>query len=267
MTKTRTLPAWLLERERYSPPADRDAFVDRTIKAFLSVLAAVRLAGGNEDEGAGPAVKVASAFLLVLLLSLSRNIVFVAFAGTYLLVVLSLQPGERLARVLKTGAAAAAFAFAVLAPSALLGNQAAVVMITAKVFVSVSCVKLLSATTKWSSLTGSLKAFRVPDLFIFVLDIALKYVVLLSELSLKMLFALKLRSVGRNRRKAESLSGIAGTLFLKSQEQAQDLEGAMKCRGFTGEYRLHRKSGVSAANCVAVGIDLLTLISFILLGA
>jgi cobalt/nickel transport system permease protein len=52
-----------------------------------------------------------------------------------------------------------------------------------------------------------------------------------------MLHALKLRSVGRNAGKTASLSGVAGTLFLVSKEMAEEMYGAMECRGFTGEYR------------------------------
>jgi cobalt/nickel transport system permease protein len=52
-----------------------------------------------------------------------------------------------------------------------------------------------------------------------------------------MFYALKLRSVGRNAGKTASISGIAGTLFLKSKEMAEEMYAAMECRGFTGEYR------------------------------
>ena len=36
---------------------------------------------------------------------------------------------------------------------------------------------------------------------------------------------------------ADILTGIAGTLFLKSKEMAEEMYAAMECRGFTGEYR------------------------------
>ena len=52
-----------------------------------------------------------------------------------------------------------------------------------------------------------------------------------------MLYALKLRSVGRNDGKTASLAAVAGTMFLKSKEMAEEMYSAMECRGFTGTYR------------------------------
>jgi cobalt/nickel transport system permease protein len=81
-----------------------------------------------------------------------------------------------------------------------------------------------------------LKIFFIPDIFIFVLDIAIKYILLLGEYTLNMLYALRLRSIGRNNNKYTSLSGIAGTMFTRSREMAEEMHAAMECRGFTGEY-------------------------------
>ena len=68
------------------------------------------------------------------------------------------------------------------------------------------------------------------------LDITLKYIVLLGDVCLDMLTALKLRSVGKNREKGKSLSGVLGVTFLKSREMSEEMYGAMTCRGFEGEY-------------------------------
>jgi cobalt/nickel transport system permease protein len=48
---------------------------------------------------------------------------------------------------------------------------------------------------------------------------------------------LKLRSVGRNKEKYTSVSGVAGTMFIKSKEMSEEMYEAMECRGFTGEYK------------------------------
>ena len=52
-----------------------------------------------------------------------------------------------------------------------------------------------------------------------------------------MLYAVQLKSIGRNREKATSLSGIVGTLFLRSRAMAEEMYAAMICRCFTGSYR------------------------------
>ena len=76
------------------------------------------------------------------------------------------------------------------------------------------------ATASWSEISLALSSIHIPDIFILVLDLAIKYISLLGGLVLDMLYALKLRSVGRNRDKTASLSGVAGTVFLKSKEAA-----------------------------------------------
>jgi cobalt/nickel transport system permease protein len=110
-------------------------------------------------------------------------------------------------------------------------------VIAAKSLISVGFVKLLSLSTPWNDIFGAFHGFRVPGLFILVLDITLKYIMILGGMALEMLQALKLRSIGRNSGKTQSLAGIAGMLFLKSRHLAQEVFWAMECRGFTADYR------------------------------
>ncbi len=233
-----SLPAWLQEDERYVPRSDREAFLDRSILSFLGVLSMARARCGRERGGgrSEPLVRVVCACIAVLLVSLTRSPLFLALAGAGLLVILALQPGERLAAVLKTTFVAGAFTGVVLLPSVFLGRSH-LLMVTAKVMVSVASVKLVSATVEWNALSGAFKRLGAPDLFILVLDITIKYITLLGEFALSMLYALKLRSVGRNDGKTASLAAVAGTMFLKSKEMAEEMYSAMECRGFTGTYR------------------------------
>jgi cobalt/nickel transport system permease protein len=108
--------------------------------------------------------------------------------------------------------------------------------VAGKVFLSVSLVNLLSATTPWNRITEGFKFFHVPDLFILTFDLTLKYIVALGDVSLAMLEALKLRSVGRNRKKGGAVTGVLGVTFLKSRAMSEELYGAMQCRGFEGVY-------------------------------
>jgi cobalt/nickel transport system permease protein len=233
------------------------------------MLSKIRSQGGVREGGIrfNAALKVASTLLLVVLLSLSHSFFFILFAGALILVLLSFQRAELIVRVLKVSLPVAAFTFVILLPSVIWGNSPGVVMITAKVVLSVAAVKLLSATTEWGSVTRALKFFFIPDLFILVLDITVRYIVLLGDFSLAMLYALRLRSVGRNRGKAASLSGIAGTLFLKSREMAEDMYAAMACRCFTGSYRIGNARRLSLVDCIPFAIDGLLLFIFFVAGA
>ena len=69
----------------------------------------------------------------------------------------------------------------------------------------------------------------------------IKYIVLLGEYALQMLYALKLRSVGKNKEKYGSIAGVGGSLFVKSRAMSQTMYQAMECRGFDGEYKITDK--------------------------
>ena len=57
-------------------------------------------------------------------------------------------------------------------------------------------MNILSHTSRWSEISKSLKLLFIPDIFIWIMDITIKYIVLLGEHSINLLYALKLRSIG-----------------------------------------------------------------------
>ncbi len=240
---TTHLPEWLRAHEDYAPRAGREAFIDRSILSFLGVLTMARPRGGMVEPGVRvePVVKILAGFIVILLLSLTRSGLFMTLTAVGLLVLLAGQRGERIAAVLRTSMVAGGFTLLTLLPSVLFGHASSMVMITAKVLISAATVKLIAETSEWATLTGAFKRLGVPDLCLLVLDITLSYITLLGEFALAMLYALRLRSVGSHAAKAASLSGIAGSLFLKSKEMAEEMYAAMECRCFTGEYRVSSK--------------------------
>lgn len=263
------VPAWLLKDEAYLPRADREIFLDRSILSLLAVLSKARSHGGTGEAGrrTEPLVKLVSAFVVLLLVSLTRSPFFLGVAGTGLLAILALQPAGRIAQVLKTTLAAGTFTVLVLLPAVFWGRGGHPAMITVKVLLSVASVKLVSATTVWATVPGAFKRLGVPDLFLLVFEVTLKYIHLLGEFALAMLYALKLRSVGRNPGKAASLSGIAGTLFLKSKEMAEDMYEAMECRGFTGEYLAAGRPSLGLREAALGAATALLAAAFFFLGA
>jgi cobalt/nickel transport system permease protein len=172
-----------------------------------------------------------------------------------------MMKGNEILQILRVSLAVALFTFIILLPSAF-HSYYSITMITPKVFATVMAVSILSRSTQWNAITGALKTFFIPDLFILVLDIAIKYIMLLGEFSLNLLYSLRLRSVGKNDNKYASLSGVAGTLFIKSKEMAEDMYAAMECRGFTGEYRTGRKLGFPFGDLIYLLINALIIFTF-----
>lgn len=261
------MPRWLLADEKYCPQSDRDAFISKSIVVILGILSKIRTQDSNSTPkySVNAALKVASTFLLLIMVSVSQSTTFVIVIIVYLLVVLSLMQASQIVKILKVSFIMGLFTFVILLPAALLGNTYSIVMITSKVFASITAVNILSHSTRWNDITSALKRFFIPDIFILVLDITIKYIVMLGDFALNMLRALKLRSVGRNTNKYTSISGIAGTMFIESKEMAEGMYDAMQCRGFDGEYHVNSRFPITAVDVAYILIQIAIIILFVYL--
>lgn len=252
------LPEWLRKSENYIPRKDKDTFVDQSILSVFKVIARIKTQDyiSSSLPKVNTVLLVLFSFVQVLLISITRSFVFVIIVGVYLLVVLSLMKAESLVRVMKMSVGVSVLTLIIMLPAVWWGNYYSCIMITSKVFVTITTIGILSVNTRWSSITGALKRFYLPDLFIFILDITIKYMYLLGEFAMQMLYALRLRSIGRNRSKYSSMAGIAGTVFLQSKEMAQEMYHAMECRGFTGEYPVFHKHKLRAQDYLYLLLNL-----------
>ncbi|MDR0817696.1 MAG: energy-coupling factor transporter transmembrane protein EcfT [Clostridiales Family XIII bacterium] len=258
------MPEWLLTRENYIPETDKDTFINKGILALLRLLAVMRAqdARGYGRFHVDAHFRLACSLLLILFVSLTRQFSFVFIVLTCLLVRLCFTPVRDLKRILALGLTAALFSIVIMIPAALLGSTYSITMIPAKIFVSVTICGIMSCSSRWRDMIAALRSFYIPSIFIFILDITMKYILLLGELTLALMQALRLRSVGKNRRKYTSVSGVAGTLFLKSREMAGSMHSAMICRGFTGEYHRPRHMKFSLADGLYIALHAVFITAF-----
>lgn len=253
------MPEWLLKNDSYTPIDDKDAFINKSILSLLNVLSKFRRQTEYKSKrfSINSLVKFISTIIVIVFLSLSKSSSLVFITFVLLLVILNFLSTEMMKSILKVSAVVTVFTFIILLPSVFMGNGNNILIITSKVFISVTAVNILASTTNWSKLTETFKVIHVPDMFIFVLDTTIKYIIVLGEFSLNMLYALKLRSVGKSNNKNGSLSGIMGTMFIKSKEMAEDMHDAMQCRGFTGEYKVYNKEKFKIADYGCIVIDIM----------
>ena len=234
------MPEWLEKEEDYDAVRDNDSWLAKSALSIVSKLNAFRSAQmsyGQLGRSFPPVLKLLLMLAMILAVSLVRNMLYVYIALAIVLIHVCFLRGEHLRRTVAGSAAATFISALILLPSVFLGSPTSLLTVSLKVCVCVTLVGILSSTTSWNRLTAGLASLHVPDVFIFTLDITLKYIVILGDLCLDMLNALRLRSVGRNRSPASSLSGILGHAFLVSRHMANEMYDAMRCRGFEGEYR------------------------------
>ena len=225
------MPEWLLKKDNYIPLKDKNAFINKSILSIFNVLTRFRQQTKHRTNKLeiNALIKFISTLILIIFVSLTKSFTFVLIANVFMLVLINFFSINEIKYVLKVSLVVAIFTFIIFLPAIFLGYGNNTLMITLKVLVSVASVNILACTTEWNDLIISLKVFRVPDMFIFVLDITIKYIIILGEFSLNMVYALKLRSVGKNNNKSTALSGIVGTMFIKSKEMSEEMYGAMEC--------------------------------------
>ena len=265
-TEKTEIPNWMCREEEYIPSEDREAFLTRSTKSVLSVLAKLRFNEGKDGRfSATPSLKLFYTIFYIILTACSENYLFVLIMCAAVTVRLAFFSAASIRQILRGTEGAVLISILLLLPAVFMGNPQTLANITARVYVSVTLVGILSSETSWNKLTGSLRTFHVPPLFIFTLYITLKYISILGEICVDILRAVSLRSVGKNPDKAKSFSGVLGITFLKSSEMAEEMYASMCCRGFTGEYQLKQKYRLCRydilhillmAGCVVVFLEL-----------
>ena len=243
------LPDWMCSGETYVPSKYKEAFLTKSTKSVLSVLAKMRFYEGKDGKfSATPSLKLFYTLLYIVLTACSGNYLFTLIMCAAVTARLAFFSAKAIRQILRGTAGAVLFSILILLPSVFMGTPQTLMNITSRVYVSVTLVGILSSGTSWNKLTGSMRTFRLPSIFIFTLDITLKYISVLGEICAAILTSVRLRSVGKNPQKAKALSGVLGISFLKSGEMAEEMHAAMCCRGFTGEYKKKQKYTLCAAD-------------------
>ena len=232
-----TVPEWLFLKESYVPKKDHDNFIKRTEKAILKVFSKFRFAPVRRKKELLPAeLKLVLMLVLLLAISLSKTGGQLLVIAAFVFLLEAFQSGEILKRIFKGALMASIFTLVIVTPNFFVTKSYKPLMLVIKVFFSVSSVYLFHLTTEWNRITRGLKRLHVPSVFLFVLEMAIKYIGILGEVSLNMVEALLVRSIGKNRKKYETMSSILGTTYLKSREISEEMFEAMECRGFTGDF-------------------------------
>ncbi|HEX3037609.1 MAG TPA: cobalt ECF transporter T component CbiQ [Oscillospiraceae bacterium] len=131
--------------------------------------------------------------------------------------------------------------------------------------VSLSFGFLLLLTTRWCHITGALAAMHVPLVFISVLNMAYRYIFVMSAAAGDMMDARLLRTTGNlsTKENRRFMGHSIGHLFLKSHYMSEEIYDAMCCRGFTGkpvslsQFKMESKDFLFLANNSIIAVILI----------
>jgi cobalt/nickel transport system permease protein len=179
------------------------------------------------------------------------------FAGIVVLPAIFFVPGTRVFDL--------AIGPAHLAPS--WNGLAGAVIFVSRVGVSVSLAILLVVTTPWADVLKSLRALKVPQVFVLVLSMTYRYVFLFLHTANGILLARKSRVVGRTSGSEQRrwITGTMGNLMSRAFKMSTDVYAAMLARGFSGEIRTYSTYRMALADwmslTVVAGISIVAVLA------
>ncbi|MDF2882975.1 MAG: ABC-type cobalt transport system, permease component CbiQ [Clostridiaceae bacterium] len=256
------VPQWLSAKDNYVPKEEKNLYMEKSIFSLIKIVSIIRQ-NKNQDRlvySINPTLKILSIIVLVLCVSISRSFSYLGIVDMYVLINLLLMEKKSRKRILFNSFMFPLITLIALIPSMLHGNIYNSLLLFQKLIITILLMNLLSHNTKWSEISKSLKLLYIPDIFIWIMDITIKYIVLLGEHSINLLYALKLRSIGITSNKYNSLIGIMGNLFIKSYKISEEMFHAMECRGFAGEYTAKVNLKLKKIDYVYLTINILLVI-------
>lgn len=259
------IPEWLSTKDNYIPKKEKNLYIEKSIFSFIKIISIIRQ-NKNQDKliySINPTLKVISIIIMILCVSISRNFSYLLFIDIYALINLFLMDKRSRKRIFLRSIIFPLITLIALIPSIIYGNLHNSLMLFQKLIITILLMNLLSHNTKWNDMSKSLKLLFVPDMFLWIMDITIKYIVLLGEHSINLLYALKLRSIGVTSNKYNSLTGIMGNLFIKSYKMSEEMFHAMECRGFVGEYTAKANLKLKKFDYIFLVINVLLLALFI----
>ena len=131
-----------------------------------------------------------------------------------------------------------------------------------RTFLCVVAILILVAVTPFSALTGSLRAARVPGVFVTLFEMTYRYIAVLLEEAGSMYTAYQLRHTHQKGLELHHMGSFVGQLLLKSFDRAERIYAAMQCRGYAFHASLRSHRPFTGADYLFL---LLTAAPFILL--
>lgn len=134
-----------------------------------------------------------------------------------------------------------------------------------KMFLCLSYVYLLMATTSFDEIACELVFLKVPSLFVLQLIMTYRYIYLLLEETSLMARAYLLRSPDAKAIQMKDMGSFVGHLLMNSMKQSQDVYNCMKCRGFDIDttYQYHKKIDAESCFLMMIVIGVLLLIKVV----
>lgn len=117
------LPDWMCSGETYVPSKDKEAFLTKSTKSVLSVLAKMRFYEGKDGKfSATPSLKLFYTLLYIVLTACSGNYLFTLIMCAAVTARLAFFSAKAIRQILRGTAGAVLFSILILLPSVFMGT-------------------------------------------------------------------------------------------------------------------------------------------------
>jgi len=302
------IPPYLLggqEADSFPDRKIRFSFLDRTIFSSAGAVKTIYLqaetsANKGLIQNINPFVKLLSLIYLVVIVSLSVNIISQAVAAGFIFFIFLLSKLRMADIYRKAFIIAVIFGFVIALPASLnivtpgrlvfpfisLSHPSSfwiysipqeiyftdqgirlVSLLFLRIFNSVSVALLVIYTTPFPRFVKSLKQLGVPDTFLMIISLAYKYIFILSRTIEDTYLALRSRLSG-NLKKSRIRELAGGRIFFIYKRSQLIYEGtyyAMVSRGYNGNLKLLAQNKLNSCDIIALAVVLAMGIIIILL--
>lgn len=259
------IPTWLKHNESYKAEKTNSAFLNRTLLEIGKALHRFHKVS-NHKVKCEPIIFLLFIILTIVCMSICRNMLF-----TYILLALCIGylcflKNEDLSYVIHLSFRAFIISCIILLPSLFLTHGNTMLTVSIKVFISVTFIGFFNITYSTNEIISCFKMLHVPDIFIMTLDMTFKYIVILSETCSEILNALKVRLIGKFKKQDRTLMNVASMTYIKANQHYEEMNEAMKCRGFTGSYYNHLKFHLNKIDVMMIVLMIIEISLCIYLG-
>lgn len=259
------IPSWLQENQTYKAENKSSAFLDKTVLHLTSTIHRFHQLPKDKVKPQ-PIIFLLLILVSIVCMSICRNMLFTYSLLALLIIYLCTLNNDDLSYVIHLSFRAFIISCILLCPSIFLSSPSTMLTVSLKVFVSVSLVGIFNVLYSTNELISCMKMLHIPNIFIMTLDMAFKYIVLLSKVSEEILNALKCRLIGTFQTKDQTMMYVASKVYIKSDTQNKEMNDAMKCRGFNGVYYNHLQFHLNHLDIILFAFIILEIVLCIYLG-
>ena len=233
-------------------------FLGKNLNTLSKLLDKIRFTRNEASEKNSPYIRLLEFMILTIVISLSKNLIFLWITSLFFLSKLALFKGSTIISVVKR------LFIVFILPGVIFANNVNPSLFLFRVGVNLLNLSIFSASTPFPSLVKALRQLGMPMLFVQTMDICYKYIYVLGNVTVSIIEAVKLRCIGMKEDK-RLVGAIIGQLYLSTDRYTRELYEAMVLRGYNLNNLRKKRLSFNRYDLLSVLRTVVLLIVFIVL--